>query len=150
MIAESKWKQFGKPNATIRGIVVHNTNNPFFTAEQLEKWLNEECKTSQGCHYIVDHKEIRQVMPLDWSVWNTGKGMDFGNLHCISVEICTNPNSRLYYEGERKAVGLIKELMKEYGFGINNLYYHRDFNPNVNCPAQVLKRYKSKADFLRG
>lgn len=148
MISESKWRQYGEPDAEIKGIVIHNTNNQQWSAERLEQWLENENQSSNGCHYLVDHKEIRQVMPLDWSVWNTGMGMDFGNHNCISIEICSNPSNRLYLEGEAKAVGLIKKLMKKYHLTKSDIYFHRDFNPYINCPSQILKRYGTKARFL--
>lgn len=144
MIPEEKWMQFGLPNAEIKGIVIHNTNNQLWSAERLEKWIAEESKTSQGCHYIVDHKEVRQVMPLDWSVWNTGMGYDFGNLHCISIEIASNPNHQKYLTGQSKAIDLIVELLDRFNLTTKDIYFHRDFNPNINCPAQILKLYTKK------
>lgn len=147
MIPKSKWKQFGLPNADIKGIVIHNTNNQNYSAERLEKWLTES-KTSAGCHFLVDDKEIRQVMPLDWSVWNTGMGMDFGNLNCISIEICSSPSNIKYLAGQFKAIELIEELMERYNFTKSDIYFHRDFNPYVNCPAQILKLYGNKRNFL--
>lgn len=149
MLPESKWKQFGLPNAEIKGIVIHNTNNQNYSAERLEMWLTEECRTSQGAHFIVDDKEVRQIMPLDWSVFNTGMGMDFGNLHCISVEICSNPSNSKYLQGQSKAIDLINELMERYSFTKSDIYFHRDFNPNINCPSQILKLYGNKNNFLK-
>lgn len=149
MIPEAKWKQFGLPNADIKGIVIHNTNNQGWSAERLERWLSEECKTSQGCHFLVDCIEIRQVMPLDWSVWNTGMMMDFGNLHCISIEICSNPNEEEYLAGQSKAIDLIENLMHDFNLTKKDLYFHRDFNPTTNCPAQILKLYGNKNNFLK-
>ena len=148
MIPESKWKQYGLPNAEIKGIVIHNTNNQLWSARRLEKWLTEENKTSAGCHFLVDAEETIQVMPLSWSVWNTGMGYDFGNLHCISIEIVSHPSNKDYESAERKAIDLINYLMEKYNFTKSDIYFHRDFNPNVNCPAQVLKRYKTKQNFL--
>ena len=148
MLPESKWKQYGLPNARLDCIVIHNTNNQKSSAEDLENWLENECRTSTGCHFLVDYKEVRQVMPLDWSVWNTGMGMDYGNLHGIAIEICSNPNTELYLQGQERAIELIKELMAEFNLTESDIYYHRDFQPNVNCPAQILKLYKSKSEFL--
>lgn len=148
MISQSKWKQYGLPNAEIKGIVIHNTNNQQWSAERLEKWLEEENKTSASCHFLVDYKEVRQVMPLTWSVWNTGVGMDFGNLHCIAIEICSNPSEELYERGESKAVELIKELMQKYNLTISDVFFHRDFNPTINCPAQLLRKYGNKKNFI--
>lgn len=147
MIPKEKWKQFGLPNAQIKGIVIHNTNNQSKSAKDLEEWMLNT-KESRGTHFIVDHNEVRQVMPLDWSVWNTGKGMDFGNLFCISVEICSNPNNSQYLQGQSKAIDLIESLMHEFNLTKKDLYLHRDFNPNVNCPSQILKLYGNKENFL--
>lgn len=148
MITESKWKQYGLPDADIKGIVIHNTNNQSWSAERLERWLEEENKTSASCHFLVDYKEVRQVMPLDWSVWNTGMGMDFGNLHCISIEICSNPSEALYEQTESKAIDLIKKLMKDFNLTTEDIYFHRDFNPQINCPAQILRKYGNKKTFI--
>lgn len=147
MISEAKWKQYGLPNADIKGIVIHNTNNQGWSAERIEQWLEAENKTSASCHFLVDHKEIRQVMPLDWSVWNTGMGMDFGNLHCIAIEVVSNPSNKLYLQAQDKAIDLIIELMDKFNLSLKDIYFHRDFQPNVNCPAQILKRY-TKQQFL--
>lgn len=147
MIPESLWKQYGLPNADIKGIVIHNTNNQLWSAERLEQYLTESQRNA-GTHYFIDYKEVRQVMPLEWSVWNTGMGMDFGNLHCISIEICSNPSNKLYEQGEQKAIDLIKKLMKKYHLTTSDIYFHRDFNPTVNCPAQIIKRYGTKARFI--
>lgn len=147
MIPKEKWKQYGLPNMEVKGIIIHNTNNQRASAADLEKWMIKN-NTSQGTHFIVDHKEVRQVMPLDWSVWNTGMGYDFGNLHCIAVEICSNPNNSLYLQGQSKAIDLIERLMREFNLTKSNVYFHRDFNPYVNCPSQILNLYKKKSNFL--
>lgn len=147
MLPKSKWAQYGHEGNNKKGIIVHNTNNQQMSAEELEKWLRNDCRTSQGCHFIVDHKEVRKVMPLSWSVYNVGNALAFGNTDCIAVEICSNPSEKLYLSGQSKAIDLIKELMKKYDLTCKDIYFHRDFQPNINCPAQILKRY-SKAEFL--
>lgn len=148
MISKKKWAQFGHAGNKKTGIVIHNTNNPAMSAEDLEKWLNEDCRTSQGCHYFVDHKEVREVMPLSWSVYNVGNGIAYGNTDCIAIEICSNLNDKLYLEGQAKAVALIKDLMKKYNIPMERIYFHRDFQRNVNCPAQILRLYGNKSSFL--
>lgn len=149
MLPKKKWMQYGLPNAQIKGICIHNTNNQNWSAKRLEEWLKNENRGSNGCHYLVDHSSVRQVMPLDWSVWNTGMGYDFGNLHCIAIEICSNPDNDLYMKGQQKAIKLIKELMEQYSLKISDIYFHRDFQPSANCPAQILKLYGSKQNFLK-
>lgn len=147
MLPKSKWKQYGVPGSKVKGIIIHNTNNPGASAKQLEEYLKTS-KGSAGCHFIVDHEEVRKVMPINWSVFNVGNGMAFGNLDCIAIEICSNPSNRLYEKGERKAIELIRELMSKYKLAKADIYLHRDFQPNVNCPAQIIKRYGTKARFL--
>lgn len=147
MLPESKWKQYGLPDAEIKGIVIHNTNSNK-SAEELETWLRT-AKTSQSAHFIVDHKEARQLLPLTWSSFNTGMGMDFGNTSCISIEICSNPNTEKYLQGQNRAIKLIKELMEEFHLTLEDIYFHRDFQPNVNCPAQILHLYGTKQNFLQ-
>lgn len=147
MLSEAKRRQYGHPDAKMRGIIIHNTNNQGKTAKELEEWM-ETSKSSTGAHFFVDHNEVRQVMPLDWSVYNVGNGLAFGNTDCIAIEICSNPSNALYLQGQSKAIDLIKELMKKYDLTLNDIYFHRDFQPNVNCPAQILKRYGSKRNFL--
>lgn len=144
-----KMNQFGIPRkGDVKGIVIHNTQNFKMSARELYDWLENESRTSQCCHYLIDHTETIQVMPLDWSVWNTGDGYSFGNLHCIAIEICSNPNTELYLKGEARALALIRELMAEFNLTEKDIYFHRDFQPNINCPAQILKLYGSKANFL--
>ena len=148
MLSKKKWKQYGLPNSKINGIVIHNTNNQYMSAEQLENWLENDNRSSSGCHFLVDYKEVRKVMPINWSVWNTGMGMTFGNLDCIAIEICSNPNNELYIQGEQRAIELIKELMKKYKLTTKDIYFHRDFQTNINCPAQILKLYGNKKNFI--
>ena len=149
MLSESKLKQYGLPNSKIKGIVIHNTNNQFMSARQLKNWLENECKSSTGCHYLVDHKETIQVLPDDWSCFNVGNGLQFGNLDCIAIEICSNQNTKLYLEGELRAIKLIKKIMKKYHLNKDDIFFHRDFQPNINCPAQIIKRYGNKRNFLQ-
>lgn len=149
MLPKSKWRQFGRPGNKVKGIIVHNTNNQGMTAKMLEKWLKTECRTSQGCHYLVDADEVRKVMPLSWSVYSVGNGLAFGNTDCIAIEICSHPSNRKYMEAEDKAVELIRELMTKHDLKKTDIYFHRDFEPNINCPAQVLKIYGTKQNFLK-
>lgn len=147
MLPESKWRQFGLPDATIEGIVIHNTNI-VKSASECEKMMLDDERSSRGAHYFVDDQEVVQAMPADWSVWNTGMGMDFGNLHCISIEICTSLSDRKYLQGQGRAIELIEELMEQFRLSKKDIYFHRDFKPDINCPAQILRIYGDKQNFL--
>ena len=144
MLPETKWRQFGLPNMEVKGIVVHNTNAPNMTAKDLLKYMSET-NTSKGAHYFVDEEKTVQAMPEDWSCFNTGQGYDFGNTSCISIEICTKG----YEKAEERAVKLIKKLLKKYHLTTDDIYFHRDLDRTVNCPAQTLKKYGTKNEFIR-
>lgn len=148
MIPIAKRNQFGHPGNKVKGIIIHNTNNQGMSAKSLEKWLKNDCKTSQGCHYLIDHEDVIKVMPLNWSVYSVGNGMAFGNTDCIAIEICSNPSTKKYLEGEAKAIELIRELMDKYHLTKDDVYFHRDFDSSINCPAQILKLYGNKQTFI--
>lgn len=147
MIKESKWKQFGRQGLEVKGITIHNTSNYEKSAIDLKKWLEEECKTSQGCHYLIDHSKVVEVMPLDWCIWHTGKAFDYGNMHTIAIEICSNHDKEKYLQAEKKAVELIKKLMKKYHLSTSDIFFHNDFT-GVNCPANILQEYGTKNNFI--
>ena len=149
MLPETKLRQYGLPNMEVRGIVIHNTNAPNMSADDLYRYIEKVSTGSNGCHYIVDHKKVRKVMPEDWCCFNTGMGMDFGNTQCIAVEICTHLNTNLYLQGQTRAIGLIRDIMKRHNLTKKDIYFHRDFNRHINCPAQILAIYKTKAEFLK-
>lgn len=150
MIDEMKWLQFGykRKISDIYGITIHNTNNYQMSAKNLFDWLNNESKDSAGCHYVVDDKEVVDIMPLDWAVYHTGKGNDFGNHYTIAIEICSNLNNDTYLKGQDNAIDLIKRLMDVYNISKDRIYFHNDFDKQAYCPATILDLYKSKKNFI--
>lgn len=150
MLPENKWVQYGFPRTEedIKCIVIHNTGNIELSARQLYDYLENECRTSQGCSYIVDHEEVIQVMPDDWAVYNTGKGKDYGNCYGLAIEICDNLNDELYQLGQDNAVDLIKSLMARYNIPSSEVYFHIDFAPRTYCPHILLDRYGTSTNFV--
>lgn len=150
MLTENKWIQYGNPREEedIKCIVLHNSGNTFMSAQDIFDYLQNECRTSQGCTYVVDHEGIIQVMPDDWSVYNTGKGDDYGNRYGIAIEICDNLNDELYQQGQDLAVQLIKELMTTYNIPDTEIYFHNDFAPRTYCPHILLDRYGTSQNFV--
>lgn len=150
MLPENKWPQFGKPRTEedITCIVIHNTGNVELSARQLFDWLKDECRTSQGCTYLVDHEEIIQVLPDTWCVYNTGKGEDYAFHHGIAIEICDNLNDDLYNMGQDKAIGLIWSLQKKYRISTDMIFFHNDFSPRAYCPHVILDKYGNSKNFV--
>lgn len=150
MLDENKFIQYGFPReeSDIKGITIHETNNYDMNAQQLFDWLNTECKTSQGCHYICDDEQIIQVMPDDWAVYHTGKGKDFGCKYTIAIEITSSLNNEKYLEAENRAISLIYNLQKKYHIPTDMIFFHQDFNQRVYCPKTILDNYGTSKNFV--
>lgn len=148
MLKENKWKQYGEEGLDVQGIILHNTNNYEMNAEQLFDYLENDNRSSNGCHFLVDSDGVIEVMPLTWKTWTTGKGNDWAFEHCISIEICSNRNEELYEQGQDKAIELIKDLMEEHNLTYEQIYGHIDFNDKYYCPATILDKYGSVQRFV--
>ena len=148
MIKESKREQYGEYGLAPNCITIHNTGNYDDNAIEIFNYLNDECKTSQGCHFLIDDENIVEVMPLDWKTYHTGKGKDYAFNNSIAIEICSNIDNELYLKGQGKAIDLIKELMKKFNIPKSEIYFHQDFNQITYCPCNILDLYKTKKNFL--
>lgn len=148
MIDQNKWLQYGEDGLVPKALCFHNTGNEQMSARELFDYLNNECKTSQGCHYLIDHNEIIEVMPLDWRVYHTGKGRDWAFKNCIAIEICSNLDNDLYKQGQDKAITLAKQLMETYNLSTDDIYFHNDF-ADFYCPKDILSKYGNKQNFIR-
>ena len=148
MLPENKYNQYGFPRteADILGITIHETGN-VFTAQELFDYLLES-KQSNGCHYIVDRDEVIQAMPDDYGVYHTGKGLDWGNLYTIAIEITSNLNDDYFHSAVDRAVTLVKSLQERYGITNDNVFFHIDFNPRTYCPKTLLDEYGSSLNFV--
>lgn len=147
MLKQEKWRQYGADGLDVKGIVLHNTGNLTKSARDLFNYLENECLTSSGTHFLIDYNEVIEVMPLSWRTWTTGKGNDWAFNYCISIEICDNINDELYKQGQDKAVAKIKELMETYNLTKDDIYFHNDFNERFYCPHILLDRYGSAKRF---
>lgn len=150
MIHENKFNQYGFPRSEkdILGITVHETGNTEMNAQQLHDYLDNECKTSQGVHYIVDHENTLQAMPDDWAVYHTGKGKDWGCRYTIAIEICSSLNNEQYIQAEDRAISLIWSLQKKYRIPMEMIFFHTDWDEQRYCPKTALDNYGSSKNFV--
>lgn len=150
MIDENKWPQYGFPRSEedIKGITLHETGKTDMSAEDIFVWLNEENKTSSGCHYIVDDAQVIQAMPDDWAVYHTGKGKDFGCQYTIAIQVCSSLSGAKYRAAENQAISLIHSLQKKYQIPMNMIFFHQDFNNTAYCPKTMLDEYKTSKNFV--
>lgn len=149
MLDENKWIQYGfkRDLNEVWGITIHETGSDL-NAKELHDYLNNECKTSQGCHYICDDTQVLQTMPDDYAVYHTGKGKDWGCRYTIAIEICSNISDEKYKLAQDNCVHLIKNLQEKYGISNDFIFLHYDFNPRTYCPKTILNVYGSAKRFV--
>lgn len=148
MLDKEKWVQYGQPRTeSIKGITIHNTGNTMSAKEHED--LMATSTQHFATHYFVDENEVRQVMPLDWCVWHTGKGLDMGNTRTIAIEICRSMcDDDTYFKAQERAIKLIKELFEKYSLTKNDVYFHSNFD-TFYCPHRILDVYKTRNKFIK-
>lgn len=131
----------------VKGITIHNTGNNL-SAKENKKYLKENGKLNY-CHFLVDEEGALKTQSLKKMAYHTGKGFDRGNMNTIAIEICRSTgDDETYFEAEKKAVELIKELMEKYSLTTKDIYFHRDFNHATYCPHKILSVYRNKRAFI--
>ena len=150
MIDENKWPQYGFPRqeGDIQGITIHETGNVDMNAQQLHDWLNTECKTSQGTHYIIDDTQVLQAMPEDWAVYHTGKGVDWGCKYTVAIEICSSLSDEKFNQAVDRAISLVWDLQHRYHIPMDLIFFHQDFNDRAYCPKTLLDHYGNSKNFV--
>lgn len=150
MISENKYIQYGFPRSVedIKGITLHETGNYEMNAQQMFDYLNTSNRTSQGVHYLVDSEQTIQVMPDNWAVYHTGKGIDNGVKYTIAIEICSSLSDSEYLSAEERAISLIKQLQSTYNIADDNIYFHQDWNKTTYCPRRALDTYGTSRGFV--
>ena len=118
------------------GITVHNTAND---APAINEILYMQRNTDwTSFHFAVDDVEAIQGLPLDRNSWNAGDGNGLGNRQTISIEICYSlSGGERYRKAENNAIDLIVRLYKHYGFTVDDIYKHQDWNGKW-CPHRIL------------
>lgn len=128
-------------------IVIHYTANKYDTARSNCRFFQNAVTKTSG-HFFVDGKEILQSVPLDHAAWHCGGqvlpgvagGEFYGkctNSNSISVELCgTGSTSEEILPDQATvdmAIGLVKELMTEFGIPAQNVIRHWDVT-RKQCP----------------
>ena len=100
-----------------------------------------------GYHFVVDDKNIYQLLPLNENAWHAGDGGNgTGNRQSIAIEICENPESNRA-TAEKNAQQLTASLMKKCGIPLSNVKQHYDWN-GKNCPHIIRARKNGWSDFV--
>ena len=121
-------------------VVIHNTANNASANNEIAYMHRNDNEVS--FHYAVDDKEIIQGLPLNRNSWNAGDGgSGRGNRKGISIEICYSKSGGKRFEtAQKNAAELTAKLLKDYGWGIDKVKKHQDFN-GKHCPHRTLDDY---------
>lgn len=114
-------------------ITIHNTGNPSSSAAGERAWLTNPSNTRQASfHIVVDEREAIECIPLTENAWHAGdgSGAKSGNRTSIGVEICESGN---YAKTLDNAGGLVAQMLKERGWGVDRLRRHYDWSGKI-CP----------------
>lgn len=125
-------------------ITVHNTANDATAAKEIEYMINNNYQVSY--HVAVDDKEVIQAIPFNRNAWHCGDGggstdpnaLKKGNRLSIGIEICYSKSGGARYGvAEENAVQYIAKLLKQFGWGIERVMKHQDWNGKY-CPHRIL------------
>ena len=118
-------------------IVVHNTANNASAKNEVAYMIRNNNKVS--FHYAVDDKQVVQGIPENRNAWHAGDGGNGkGNREGIAVEICySKSGGTKFTKAEENAVELIVDILKRYGWGVDKVTKHQDYNGKY-CPHKTL------------
>ncbi len=117
-------------------IVVHNTGNDAPAANEIQYMLRRPEEIS--FHFAVDEEEAVQGLPLDRNAWASGDGRGKGNMLGIHLEICwSKSGGPRFQKAEENGARLIAGLLKEYGWGLDRVTKHQDYDGKY-CPHRTL------------
>lgn len=121
-------------------VVIHNTANDAPAKNEISYMHSNNNTVS--FHFAADDKEIVQGIDLNRNTWNAGDGANGkGNRKGISIEICYSKSGGVRFEAaQRNAAELTAKLLKDYGWGIDRVKKHQDFN-GKHCPHRTLDDY---------
>lgn len=126
---------------TPKYITIHNTANTSkgSDAENHARYMTGGgSNTYVSYHYVVDDKEIYQLLPDNEVAWHAGDGAKgTGNRQSLSIEICENSDGDIL-KATNLAVELTAYLMKKYNISISNVVQHNKWT-GKNCPNRIRK-----------
>ena len=118
-------------------IVVHNTANDASAKNEIAYMIRNNNQVS--FHYAVDDVEVVQGIPENRNAWHSGDGSNGkGNREGIAIEICySKSGGDRFIKAEQNAVELIVDILKRYGWGVDKVTKHQDYNGKY-CPHRTL------------
>ena len=119
-------------------VVIHNTANDAPAANEISYMRYNNLEIS--FHYAVDDVNIVQGIPENRNAWASGDGHGKGIMEGIHIEICySKSGGKKFDKAEQNAAEFTASLLKKYGWGIDKVTKHRDYDGKY-CPHRTLDR----------
>ena len=119
-------------------VVIHNTDNDASAENEVAYMIRNSNQTS--FHWAVDDVEAVQGILETRNSWNAGDGNGKGNREGIAIEICYSKSGGPRFDkAEENAAKLAADILKRYGWGIDRLTKHQDYNGKY-CPRRTLDK----------
>lgn len=137
MVSQEKYSIKCPYPMTPTRIVIHNTANDAPARNEIAYMISNNQEVS--FHYAVDDKEVVQGIPENRNAWHSGDGANgVGNRQGIAIEICySKSGGDRFTQAEKNAVDLIVDILKRYGWGVDRVTKHQDYNGKY-CPHRTL------------
>lgn len=136
LLPASKYPIKSPYSMTPQFITVHNTANDASAENEIKYMLMNSNQVSY--HVAVDDINVIQAIPFNRNAWHCGDGQGNGNLKSIGVEICYSKSGGARYAvAEENAIQYIASLLKQYGWGVERVRKHQDWNGKY-CPHRIL------------
>ena len=135
-LPESKYYLKASYDMQPKGIIVHNTAGAASAMEEANRMINNNSPIS--FHVVIDEKEVVECIPFRRNAWHAGDGgYGFANRNLIGIEIARSTSTQeVYLQAEANAVIYVAGVLKEYGWGVNKLYKHKQFSATA-CPHRT-------------
>jgi len=132
-------------------LVIHETGNTSVGADanaHYRYWNNNDTANA-STHFVVDNKEIYQMLALDQSAWHVGDNRGYSNItnvNSIGIEIAVNADGD-YDIARQNSIDLTINIMKSLNMDISQLKRHYDAS-GKNCPEIMLRHPELWIDFV--
>ena len=146
LIPQSAYKLKSPHAMAPQYITIHNTWNDASALAEVAYMSGNKNATS--FHVAIDDKQAVEAIPFSRNAYHAGDGNGDGNRKSIGIEICySKSGGDKYEEAEANAIEYTAHLLKQYGWGIDRVKWHRDWS-GKNCPHRILD--EGRASAVRG
>lgn len=120
-------------------VTVHETANtaPGANAEMHRRFVhNGGGSEGVSFHFVVDDREIIQLLPLNENGWHAGDGATGrGNRTSIAIETCVNRDAD-WERTLQHLIQLLVALCRRFGWDTSRIVQHNHWS-GKNCPARL-------------